>query len=175
MTRFSHSPPKNNAASVLAQIIWKVSGCCCWCSVTKPVSDSLQPQGLQHARLPCPSPSPRVCSNSCPMSQWCHPTISSFVTHFLSCPQSFPASRSFSVSQQFAAGGQEIGTSTSAAVLPMNIQGWFSLRLTAVISLLSKGLSRVFSSTTIWKHQFFSAQLSLWPNSHNHAWLQEKP
>ena len=91
-------PPKNNAISVLAQIIWEVLGCCCWCSVAKPVSDSLQPHGLQHARLPCPSPSPRVCSNSCPLGQWCHPTISSSVTPVSSCPQSFSASGSISMS-----------------------------------------------------------------------------
>ena len=120
------------------------------------VSDSLRPHGLQHTRLPCPSPSPRACSNSCPSSQWCHPTISSSVASFSSCPQSFPASGSFPMSGLFASGGQSIGASASASVLLMNIQGWFPWGLTDLISLQSKGLSRVFSSTTIWKHQFFS-------------------
>ena len=136
------------------------------------VSDSMQPHGLQHARLSCPSPSPRACSNSCPLSGWCHPTISSYITRF-SCPQSFPASRSFPMSQLFTSGGQSI--EASALVLPMNIQGWFPLGLAGLISLQSKGLSIVFSSTTIWKHQFFSAQPSLWSNSHIHTWLLEKP
>ena len=115
------------------------------------VSDSLRPHELQHTRLPCPSPSPGVCSNSCPLSQWCHPIISSSVTSFSSCPQSFPASGSFPMSLLFASGGQCTGGSASTSVLPMNIQGWFPLGLTGLI-LLSKGLSRVFSSTTIWKH-----------------------
>ena len=118
------------------------------------VLDSLQPHGLEHARVPCPSLSPGVCSNSCPLSQWCHPTISSSVTPF-SCPQSFPASVSFPVSLLFTSGGQMIGASTSASLLQMNIQDWVSLGLTALISLWSKGLSRVFSSSTVWKHQFF--------------------
>ena len=117
------------------------------CSV---VSNSLQPHGLQQARLPCPSPSPRVCSNSCPLSCWCHPTISSSVVTF-SCLQSFPASGSFSVSQLFVSGGQSIGD--SASVLPMSIQGCFPLGLTGLISLQAKGLSRVFSNTTVQKHQ----------------------
>jgi len=104
-----------------------------------------QPHGLQHARLPCPSLSPGVCSNSCPLSQWCHPTISSSATPFSSCPQSFPGSRSFPVTQLFASGGQSIGASASASVLPMNIQGSFPLGWTGFISLHSKGLSRVFS------------------------------
>ena len=115
------------------------------------VSNSLRPHGLQHARLPCPSPTPRVYSNSCPFSQWCHPTISSSVTRFSSCPQSFPASGSFLISQLFASGGQNIGASASASLFPMNIQGWFSLGLTGLISLLSKGLSRVFSNTIVQK------------------------
>ena len=105
------------------------------------VSDSLQPHRLQHTKLPCPSPSPGVCSNSCPLSQWCHPTISSCVVPFSSCLQSFPASGSFQMSQFFSSGGQSIGASASAPVLPINIQGWFPLRLTSLISLLSKGLS----------------------------------
>ena len=113
------------------------------------VSDSLHPHGLQHARLPCPSPTPRACSNSCPSSQWCPPTISSSVIPFSSCPQSFPASGSFPMSQPFTSGGQSIGVSASASVLPMNMQDWFPLGWTSWISLQSKGLSRVFFSTTI--------------------------
>ena len=116
------------------------------------------PHGLQHIRLPCPSPSPGACSNSCPLSWWCHPTISSCVAPFSSCPQSSPASGSFPVHWLFASGGQSIGASASASVLPMNIQGWFPLGVTGLISLLSKGLSRVFSSTTVPKHQFFNTQ-----------------
>ena len=119
------------------------------------MSDSLRPHELQHARLPCPSPFPRACSNSCPSSQWCHPTISSSVASFSSCPQSFPASGSFLISHLFTSGGQSIGASASASVPPMNIQGWFPLGLTGLISLLSKWLSRVFSSITVWKHKIF--------------------
>ena len=128
------------------------------------MSDSLWPHGQQHARLPCPSPTPRVCSDSCPSSQWCHPTISSSVVPFSSCLQSFPASGSFLMSQFFASGGQSIGASASASVLPMNTQDWFPLRWTGLISLQSKGLSRVFSNTTVQKYQFFRAQLPLWSN-----------
>ena len=117
--------------------------------------------GLQHARPLCPLPSPRACSNSCPLSQRCHPTISSSAIPFSSRLQSFPASGSFPVSEFFALGGQSIGASASASVLPMNIQDWFPLGCTGWISLQSKGLSRVFSNTTVQKHQFFSAQLSL--------------
>ena len=113
--------------------------------------------------------------NPCPLCRWCHPTISSSVVPFSSCPQSFPASGSFQMSQIFASGGQSIGVSTSASVLPMDIQGWFPLGLTGWISLQSKGLSRVFSNTTVQKHQFFSAQLSLQYNSHIHTWPLEKP
>ena len=142
------------------------------CSV---MSDSLQHHGLQHARPPCPSPTPGVHSNSCPLSWWCHPTISSSVIPFASCLQSLPASGSFQMSQLFASGGQSIGVSASASVLPMNIQGWYPLVGSALICLQSKGLSRVFSNTIVLKHQFFSAQLSLWPNSHNHTWPLEKP
>ena len=120
------------------------------------ISDSFWPHGLQHVRLPCPSPILGACSNSCPSSQWCHPTISSSVVPFSSCSQSFPASGSFPLSWHFESGGQNIGASASASVLPVNIQGWFPLGLTDLI-LQSKGLSRVFSSTTIWKHQFFGA------------------
>ena len=129
------------------------------------VSDSLQPHGLQHARPPCPSPTPGACSNACPSCQWCHPTISFSVVPF-SCLQSFPASGSFLMSQFFTSGGQSIGVSASASVLPMNIQAWFPLELTGLISLQPKGLSRVFSSTTVQKHQFFGPLLSLWSNSH---------
>ena len=116
--------------------------------------------------------SPGVCSNSCPLCLWCYPTISSSVPPFSSCPQSFPASGSFPISQFFASDGQSIGA--SASVLPMNIQGWFPLGWTGLISLLSKGLSRVFSSTTVWKCQFFGTQLSLWSYSHICTWLLEK-
>ena len=127
------------------------------------MSDSFQPHGLQHTRLLCPSLCPRVCSNSCPLNQ------------FSSCPQSFPASGSFPMSQLFASGGQSSGASTSASVLPKNIQSWLPWGLTGLISLQPKGLSRVFSSTTIWKHQFFGAQPSFLSNFHIHTWLLEKP
>ena len=116
------------------------------------VSDSVWPHGLQHAKLPCPSPITRACSNSFPLGQWFHPTISSSVVPFSSCLQSFPAWRSFPMSQLFASGGQSTGVSASASVLPMNIQDWFPLGLTGWISLQSKGLSRVFSNTTVQKH-----------------------
>ena len=120
---------------------------------------------LQHARLPCPSLSTRVCSNSCPLSWWCHPNISSSVAHFSSCPQSFPASEDFPMSWLFTSGGQIIGTSASASVFPMNIQGWFSLGLTGLISLQSKGLSRVLQhyssrASILWCSAFFMIQLS---------------
>ena len=141
------------------------------CSVVK--SCLTISHGLQHTSLLCSSLSPGVCSDSCPLSQWCHPTISTSVSPFFSCPQSFPASGSFPVSQLFASGGQSI--EVSASVLPMNIQDWFPLGWTGWISLQSKGLSRVFSTTTIQKHQFFSIQLSLLSNSNIHTWLQEKP
>ena len=139
------------------------------------VSNSLQPHGLQHTKPPCPSPTPRACSNSRPSYRWCHPMISSSVIPFPSRLQFFPTSGSFPMSQFFTLGGQSIGVSASASVLPMNIQGWFPLGLTAWISLQSKGLSRVFSNTTVQKHQFFSAQLSLLSSSHIHTWLLEKP
>ena len=125
------------------------------------VSDGLRPHGLQHTRLPCPSPTPGAYSNSCPLHWWCHPTISPSVIPFSSCLQSLPASGSFPMSQFFASGGQTIGVSASASVLPMNIQDWFPLGWTGWISLQSKGLSRVFFNTTVQKHQFFGAQLSL--------------
>ena len=140
------------------------------CSV---MSDSLRPHGLQHTRPPCPSPIPGVYLNSCPLNQWCHPTISSSVVPFSSWLQSFPASGSFPMSQFFASGGQSIGVSVS--VLPVNIQDWFPLGLTGWISLQSKGLSRVFSNTTVQKHQFFGTQLSSQSNSHIHTWPLEKP
>ena len=120
------------------------------------VSDSLWPHGLLHTRLPCPSPIVGACSNSCPSSQWCHPTISSSVVPFSSCPQSFPESGSFPMSQFFTLDGQSVGVLASASVLPMNIQDWFPLGLTGWISLQSKGLSRVFSNTTVQKHQYMS-------------------
>ena len=126
------------------------------------VSNSLQPHRLQHTRLPCPSPTPGACSNLCPSSRWCHPTISSSVVPFSSCLQSFPASGSFPLSYFFTSGGQSIvGVSASASVLPMNIQDWSPLGWTGWISLQSKGLSRAFSNTTVQKHQFFGAQFSL--------------
>ena len=125
------------------------------------VSNSLQPHELQNARTPYPSTTPRVYPNSCPLSQWCHPTISSSAIPFSSHLQSFPASRSFKMSQFFASGGQSIRVSASTSVLPMNTQDWSPLGWTGWISLQSKGLSRVFSYTTVQKHQFFGAQLSL--------------
>ena len=129
-------------------------------------SDSLWPHGLQHARLPCPSPTPGAYPNSCPLSRWCHPTISSSVIPFSSCPQSFPASGSFQISHLSASGGQSTRVSASTSVLPMNTQDWSPLGLTRLISLQSKGPSRVFSNTTVQKHQihqcsaFFAVQLS---------------
>ena len=146
------------------------SDCCCF--------QSLSPIWLfvtdrtQYARLLSPPLSPRVCSNSCPLSWWWCLAISSSAAHFCFCCQSFPASRSFPVYWPFTSGGQSIGA--SASILPMNIPDWFSLRLTCLISLQSKGLSRVFSSTTVQKHQFFGAQHSLWSNSYVHTWLLEK-
>ena len=142
------------------------------CSV---VPDSLWPHGLQHIGLPCPSPTSGAWSDLCPASWWCHPTISSSVIPFSSCLQSFLAWGSFSVSQFFASGAQSIGVSASTSVLPMNIQDWFPLGLTGWISLQSKGLSTIFFNTTVQKHQFFGAQLSLWSSSHIHAWLRQKP
>ena len=134
---------------------------------------TLRPHGLQHAGLPCPSPTPRACSNSCPSSQWCHPAISSSVVPLSSCLQSYPASGSFPMSQFFASGGQSI--EASASVLPVNSFHWSPLGLTGLISLQSKGFSRVFSNFTVPKHQFFSAQFSFWSHSHIHTWLLEKP
>ena len=142
------------------------------CSV---VSDSLQPHESQHTRPPCPSPTPGVHPSSCRLSWWCHPAISCSVVPFSSCPQSLPASGSFPVSQLFAWGGQSIRVSASASVLQMNTQDWSPLEWTGWISLQSKGLSRVFSNTTVQKHQFFGTQLSSQYNSHIHTWLLEKP
>ena len=139
------------------------------------VSDSLQPHESQHARPPWPSPTPGVHSNSCPSSWWCHPAISSSVVSFSSCPQFLPASEYFPMSQLFTWGGQSTGVSALASVLPMNTQDWSPLEWTGWISLQSKGLSRVFSNTTVQKHQFFVVQLSSQSNSHIHTWPQEKP
>ena len=142
------------------------------CSV---MSDSFRPHESQHTRPPCPSPTPRVYSNSCPSSQWCHPAISSSVIPFSSYPQSLPVSGSFPMSQLFAWGSQSIVVSASMSVLPMNTQDWSPLGWTGWISLQSKGFSRVFSNTTVQKHQFFGAQLSSQSNSHIHTWPLEKP
>ena len=139
------------------------------------VSDSLRPHELQHARPPCPSSTPRVHPDSCPSSQWCHPAISSSVVPFSSCPQSLPASESFQMSQLFAWGGQSTGISASASVPPKKSQGWSPSEWTGWISLQSKGLSRVFSNTTVQKHQFFGTQPSSQSNSHIHTWPLEKP
>ena len=139
------------------------------------VSNSLRFHEPQQARPPCPSPTPRVYPNSCPSSWWCHPAISSSVIPFSSCPQSLPASESFPMSQLFASGGQSIGVSALASFLPKNTQGWSSSEWTGWISLQSKELSRVFSNTTVQKHQFFSAQLSSQSNSRIHTWPLEKP
>ena len=139
------------------------------------VSDSLRPHESQHTRPPCPSPTPRVYPNSCPSTQWCHPAISSSVVPFSSCPQSLSASESFPMSQLFAWGGQSIRVSALASVLPVNTQDWSPLGWIGWISLQSKGLSRVFSNTTVQKHQFFGAQLSSQSNCHIYTWLLEKP
>ena len=138
------------------------------------MSDSLWPHESQHSRPPCPSPTPGVHPNPRPLSQWCHPAISSSVSPFSSCPQSFPALRSFPMSQLFTWGGQSIGVLASASVFPMNTQDW-SLGWTGWIFLQPKGLSRIFSNTTVQKHQFFGVQLSSQSNSHIHIWPLEKP
>ena len=132
------------------------------------------PHELQHARPPCPSLTPGVYPNPCPLSQWCHPTISSSLVPFSVCLQSFPASGSFPMRQVFTSAGQSIGASASASVHPVSIQGWFPLGMTGVISLQSKGLSRSFYSTMVQKYQVFSTQSCLWFNSHIHTWLLEK-
>ena len=136
---------------------------------------TLRSHGVQHASPPCPSPTPGAYSYSCPLSQWCHPTISTSVVPFSSHLQSLPASGSFQMSQFFTSGGQRIGVSASTSALPMNIQNWFPLGWTGWISLHSKGLSRVFSNTTVQKHQFFSTQPSSQSNYHIHTWPLEKP
>ena len=146
--------------------------CCCWVSKS---CLSLQSHGLQHARFLGLLLSLGVCSNSCPLSWWCYLTISPPITLFSFCLQCFPALGSFPVSQLFTSGGQSIEASASASILPMNIQGWFPLGLTGLISLLCKGFSRVFSSTTVQKHQFFGVQPALWSESLIHTWLLEKP
>ena len=138
----------------------------------KVMSNSLWPHGLQHARSPCPSPSPRAYSNSCPLTRWCHPTIPSSVVLFSSCLQSFPALESFPMSRLSLTDGKSIGVSASASVLPMNNQDWFPLGLTGLISLLSKELPRVFSNTTFQKYQFHRVQLSLWSNLLIHTLVQ---
>ena len=138
-------------------------------------TDFLRPHESQHASPPCPSPTPGVYPNSRPSSRWCHPTISSSVVPFSSCSQSLPASGSFPVSQLFSWSGQSIGVSALASVLPMNTEDWSPLEWSGWISLQSKGLSRVFSNTTVQKHQFFGAQLSSQSNSHIHTWPLEKP
>ena len=137
-------------------------------------SYSLQPHELQHARPSCPSPTTRLHPNPCPLSRWCHPPISS-CRSLSSCPQSFPASGSFQMSQLFTSGGQSIGVSVSISVLPMSTQDWYPLGWTGWMCLQSKGLSRVFSNTTVQKHQFFGVQLSSQSRSHIHTWPLEKP
>ena len=156
--------PKTNKAKPVLSSVQSLS-----------VSNSLPPHESQHTRTPCPSPTPGLCSNSCPLSRWCHPTISSSVVPFSSHLQSFSDSGSFQMSQLFTSGGQSIGFSASASVLPVNTQDWFPLGWTGWISLQSKELSRVFSNTTVQKHQFFGAQLSSQSNSNIHTWLLEKP
>ena len=160
---------KHNMPLVTWQILYWIYRLPWVSSVHSVVSDSLPPHGLQHTRVPCPSATPGDCPNSCPSSWWCHPTISSSVIPLSSCLQSFLASGSFPMSQFFASGRQSIRVSASASVLPRNIQDWFPLGWTGWISLQSKGLSRVFSNTTVQRHQFFSTQLSLWSNSHIHT------
>ena len=149
---------------------WMDFGSCC-CSIAKSSSTLCDPYGLQQARPPCPSLSPGLCPSSCLLSQWCYPTISSSAALLSFCLQCFLASGSFLMSELFTSGGQIIGASTLASVLPINIQGWFPLGLTSLISLKSKG----FSSTTIWKHQFFNAHPSLWSNCHTCTWPLERP
>ena len=160
-----HGSPEEENHAILLSVQFS-------CSV---MSESLQPHEQQHFRSPCPSPTPGVYPNSCPLSRWCHPAISSSVVPLSSCLQSFLTSGSFQMSQLFTSGGQSVGVSASISVLPMNIQDWFPLGLTGWIFFQSKGLSRVFSNTTVQKHQFFGAQLSSQSNSHIHTWPLEKP
>ena len=165
-TMMGHKP--RNAGTDINFILVQFS------SIVQPCP-TLPPHEPQHARPPCPSPIPGVHPGPCPLSRWCHPTISSSVVPFSSCPQSFPASGSFQMSQLFASGGKTIGVSASTSVLPVNTQDWSPLGWTGWIFLQSKGLSRVFSNTTVQKHQSFCAQLSLESNSHIHTWPLEKP
>ena len=173
---------KNLSSVLTEQVSIRICGLCSYESTglsmllfsNSVMPNSLQPHGLAHQASLSFTIS-WACSNLCPFSQWCHPTISSSVAHFSSCPQSFRALESFPMNWVFTSGGRSIGASASASILPMNIQGWFPLGLTGLISLQSKGLSRVFSSTTISKHQFFGTQPSLWSNSHICIWLLEKP
>ena len=151
-------------------VFWRSVQFSCWV-----MSDSLRPHEFQHSRPPSPSPTSGVHPNSRPLCQWCYPAISSSVIPFSSCPQSLPASESFTMSQLFAWGGQSIGATALASVLPMNTQGWSPLGWTGWISLQSKGFPRIFSNTTVQKHQFFSTQLSSQSNSHIHTWPLEKP
>ena len=172
MLYIDHHPPEPGAAWLFAIRIY--SGSVQFSHSV--VSYSLLPHGLQHSRLPCPTPTPGACLNSCPSSRWCHPTISSSVCRpFLLLTSIFPSIRVFSNKLGLHIRWPSIGVSASASVLPMNIQGWFPLGLTGLIFLQFKGLSRVFSNTTVQKHQFFGAQLSSQSNSHIHTWLLEKP
>ena len=148
---------------------------CCYLVTKSYITLWTDPHGLQHSRFLCPPLSPRVCSNSCPLSQWCYLTISSSAASFSFYLPSFSASGSFPVSQLFTSGSQIIEPSALASVLPLNFEGWFPLGLTGLISSLSKGLSRVFSSIIIWKCQFFGTQPSVWSNFDIHTWLLEKP
>ena len=176
---FDFYPDHNNFLHITNKLTFlSYYSCVHWSSVQfsrSVVSDSLWPLESQHTRPPCPSPNPGVHSNSCPSSLWCHPAISSSVVPFSSCPQSLPASGSFPMSQLFTWGGQSIGVSASGSDLPMDTQDWSPLGWTGWISLQSKGLSRVFSNTTVQKHRFFSTQPSSQSNSHIHTWPQEKP
>ena len=162
---------KNESSGILKHAIWYSAQ---FSSVAQSCP-TLWPHEPQHARPPCPSSTPRVHPNLCPLCQWCHPAISSSVIPFSSCPKSFPTSGSFQMSQFFAWGGQSIEVSASASVLPMNTQDWSPLGWTGWISLQSKGLSRVFSNITARKHQFFCTQLSSQSNCYIHTWLLEKP
>ena len=175
------SPPEGNGNPLQYSCLGNTMNSRAWRATAQSVqfsrsvmSDSLRPHGLQHTRPPSPSPTPRVYPNSCPLSRWCHPTISSSVVPFSSCPQTFPASGSSQMSQFFSSGGQSMGVSVSTSVLPMNTQDWSPLGWTGWISLQAKGLSRVFSNTTVQKHQFFGTQLSSQSNSHIHTRLLEK-
>ena len=165
----------NNSVRVLLDLFLSI---CIFSSVhfsRSVVSNSLRPHESQHTSPPCPSPTPRVRSDSCPSSQWCHPAISSSVVPFFSCPQSFPASKSFPMSQLFAWSGQSTGVSALASFPAKKSQGWSPSEWTGWISLQSEGFSTVFSNTTVQKHQFFGTQPSSQSNSHIHTWLLEKP